>query len=89
MFSGGGLPSFTSVMWVIKKSKGELHFGQCGSRAILGAHGLAGQLTQWRCSYTGSSCPSLSEPGAGHKQRGCQGAGTVQSAGGESSWQMG
>lgn len=38
MFPGGGLPSFTSVMWVIKKSEGELHFDQCCSRAILGAH---------------------------------------------------
>lgn len=90
MFPGGGLPSFTSVMWVIKKSSGELHFGQCCSRAILGAHGgLAGRLTQWGCPHTGSSCPSPFEPRAGHKQNGCQGAGAVQSAGGESNWQMG
>lgn len=83
MFPDGGLPSFTSVMWVIKKSEGELHFGHCCSRAVLGARGgLAGQLTQ-------GGCPSPSELGAGHKQHGCQGAGAVQSAGGESNWQMG
>lgn len=90
MFPGGGLLSFTSVVWVIKKSKGESCFGCCCSRAVLGAHGgLAGQLTQQGCPHTGSSCPSPSEPGAGHKQHGCQGARAVQSAGGESNWQVG
>jgi len=81
MFPGGGLPPFASTMRVIK-IQGGVTFGPLFLQGCQWEHAGGLQVRSpmgWGCPRTGSSRPSPSAQGAGHGQRGGQGAGAVRS----------